>query len=82
MKILPVHPEILDYLRKRELEKKFLKQLALLQNNLNHPSLNLEILEPKHLRFYSLRVDRKYRAIFIFRDYDTIEIIEVNNHYQ
>ena len=30
----------------------------------------------------SFRIDRKYRAIFIFRDKNTIEIIDVNNHYQ
>ena len=45
-------------------------------------NLKFELLEPKQLRFYSFRIDKKYRAIFIFRNSDTIEIIDANNHYQ
>lgn len=82
MKILPVHEEIIAYLKKRKLEKKFLKQATLFKANPFHPSLETELLEPKHLRFWSFRVDRKYRAIFIFREKDVIEILDVNNHYQ
>jgi len=82
MKILPVHPEILDYLRRRGLEKKFFKQAKLFKQDPHYPSLEFELLEPRHLRIYSFRIDRKYRAIFIFRDHDMIEIIDVNNHYQ
>jgi len=31
---------------------------------------------------YSFRLDRKYRAIFIYVDTDTIEIIAFTNHYR
>lgn len=82
MKILPVHKEILEYLSARHLEKKFEKQIAFLESNPFHPSLETELLEPKHVRIWSFRVDRKYRAIFIFRERDAIEILDVNNHYQ
>lgn len=82
MKILPLHSEIVDYLRKRELEKKFDKQKSLFEYNPSHPGLETELLEPRHLRIWSFRIDRKYRAIFIFRDRSTVEIIDVNNHYQ
>ena len=82
MRILQVHPEILEYIQKHGLEKKFTKQIKIFETDLRHPSLNLELIEPKHLRFYSFRIDRKYRAIFIFRDHDTAEIIDVNNHYK
>ena len=82
MIILPIHEEIIGYLKKHQLLQKFEKQYNFLVDNPNHPSLNLEILEPKHLKFYSFRVDKKYRAIFIFRGPDIIEILDVNNHYQ
>lgn len=82
MKILPLHTEIVEYLKKRKLEKKFSKQRRLFENSLRHPSLEVELLEPKHLRIYSFRVDKKYRAIFIFHSKDSVEIIDVNNHYK
>ena len=82
MEILPLHPEVALYLHAHGLERRFLKQIRLLKINVRYPSLRVEILEPKHLRIYSFRVDRKYRAIFIFRDSTHIEIIDINDHYQ
>ena len=82
MKILSLHREVIVYLRKRNLTKKFNKQCVLFQKNPFHPSLETELLEPRSLRIWSFRVDRKYRAIFIFREKDTVEILDVNNHYQ
>lgn len=82
MKILPIHPEILEYLRKRQLYKKFEKKCRLFERHPFHSGLETELLEPRHLRLWSFRIDKKYRAIFIFRDADTIEIIEANNHYR
>ena len=82
MLVAPIHRDIVLYLKKRNLLSKFNKQISILQNDIKHPSLNLEILEPKELRIYSFRVDKKYRAIFIFTSPQIIEIIEVNNHYQ
>lgn len=81
MKAKPLNPELLKYLRKHNLEKKFNRQLLILQNNTRHPSLHTEILEPKSRKIYSIRVDIKYRAIFIIRN-SAIEIIDVNDHYQ
>ena len=82
MKILSLHPEIREYLEKRKLEKKFEKQKNLFEENPFHPSLETELLEPKKMRIWGFRIDRKYRAIFIFREKGIIEIIDVNNHYQ
>ncbi|MEK7481913.1 MAG: hypothetical protein AAB607_01020 [Patescibacteria group bacterium] len=82
MKILPIHNEIEDYLKKRKLEKKFVKQKNLFEKNPFHPGLETELLEPRKMRIWSFRIDRKYRAIFIFREKDAIEIIDINNHYQ
>ena len=82
MEVLPLHKEVTEYLRNHQLGRKFSKQIQLVKENIFHPSLNLELLEPRHLHLYSLRIDRKYRAIFIFLQADQIEVIEVNNHYQ
>ena len=82
MKILSLHPKIKEYLEKRKLEKKFEKQKNLFEQNPFYPSLETELLEPKKMRIWGFRIDRKYRAIFIFRKKDIIEIIDVNNHYR
>lgn len=82
MLILPIQKWLVIYLKKRGFENKFEKQKVLLETNPYHPSFNLELLEPKHLRLFSFRVDRKYRAIFIFAAPNIIEIIDINNHYQ
>lgn len=82
MKILPLHPEIIEYLKKRNLEERFEKQKKLFERNPFYPGLKTELLEPRKMRIWSFRVTRKYRALFIFLEKDTIEIIDVNNHYQ
>jgi len=83
MKILPLHPELQNYLKKRNLEGKFEKQKRFFEQNPFHSGLNTELLEPKKMRFWSFRIDQKYRAIFIFLKSDTtIEIIDINDHYQ
>lgn len=82
MKILPIHPEIKEYLKKRNLEKKFEKQKKLFEKNPLYPSLKTELLEPRKMRIWSFRIDHKYRALFIYRQKDIIEIIDVNDHYQ
>ena len=82
MKIFPLHSEIKEYLKRKNLEKKFKKQKKLFEKNPFYSSLNTELLEPKKMRIWSFRLDKKYRAIFIFRDKKTIEILDVNDHYQ
>ena len=82
MTILAIHPEIVAYCAKRKLTNKFLKQQNLFIQNPFHPSLQTELLEPKNMRIWSFRIDRSYRAIFIFHSSTVIEIIDVNNHYQ
>ena len=82
MKILLLHSELVQYIKKHRLEKKFEKQVTLFQENIFHASLNTELLEPRHLKIWSFRIDKKYRAVFIFREKDLIEIIDINNHYK
>ncbi|MBI2465900.1 MAG: hypothetical protein HYV66_01560 [Candidatus Sungbacteria bacterium] len=62
--------------------KRFNKQKKLFEANTLHTSLKTEILEPKNLRIYSFRITRNWRAIFVYIGQDTIEIIDINNHYK
>lgn len=81
--ILPLGNRLLKKIKKLGLEIKFNKQIALLSKNPSYPSLNTELLEPKEYGIYSFCIDKKYRAIFIFRDdKKSIEIINITSHYQ
>lgn len=80
MLVKKIRIDLLKYLAKHNLKKKFDKQVKLLEENPRHPSLNTERLEPKHLKIYSFRVDRKYRAIFIINS-EEVEIVDINDHY-
>jgi plasmid maintenance system killer protein len=82
MNILPLSNRLLKYLKTRNLAKRFEKQKLIFETNPFHPSLHTEILEPKHLKIYSFRVGRQYRAIFIYNGDGDIEIIDINNHYR
>ena len=82
MSVKPLRSDLLTYLKQHNINRKFDKQLGLFTSYTRHPSLNTEILEPKHLKIYSFRIDRKYRAIFIFLSADEIEFIDINDHYK
>jgi plasmid maintenance system killer protein len=82
MTILPLSARLVRYLEKRDLRKQFEKQKILFEHNPFHPSLETEILEPRHMRIYSFRITKKYRAIFIYREEGTVEMVDVNNHYR
>ena len=80
--ILPVNQLVSKRLKKYSLYKKFAKQLKLLSQNQKHPSLHTELLEPKQHGIYSFRIDRKYRALFIYRpDKQAVEILNITVHY-
>ncbi len=81
MKIKLLKDDIKKYLKKYQLEKKFQKAKKLFEQDIHHPSLNVELLEPKHMKVYSFRLDRKYRAIFIVVNNEA-EILTVTNHYK
>ena len=81
MKIKPLKNEVQQYIKNHQLVKKFEKAKLLFEQDNNHPSLNIEVLEPKHLKIYSFRLDRKYRVIFIVVNGEA-EVITVTNHYK
>ncbi len=80
--IVDLREDIEEYVRKHGLSKKWQKAKRLFKNDPSHPSLNTELLEPKHRSIYSFRIDRKYRALFICLPDDKIEIIAVAKHYR
>lgn len=82
MKVKSLRSDLQKYLNLHNLSKKYNKQLNFFINNPGHPSLHTERLEPRSLKIYSFRIDRKYRAIFILISPDEIEIIDINDHYQ
>ncbi len=82
MKIKELREDLEKYLSKHNLEKKYQKAKRLFEQDPFYPSLNTELLEPKDRLIYSFRLDRKYRAIFIYLDEDIIEIIMFTNHYK
>lgn len=80
--ILPLDPEVYQQAKKHNLIKKFAKCCVLIAEDLKHPSLNVELMQPKELDIYSFRIDRKYRGIFLFRDNKkSIEIVAITVHY-
>ena len=81
MKSRDLHEKLVKYLKNRKLENKFKRQLHALLQNFRHPSLHVEILEPKSRKLYSFRIDKKYRAIFIILNSEIV-IIDINDHYQ
>jgi len=81
MKIKALKEKTEKYLEKHQLKKKFDKAKTLFEQDINHPSLNVEIMEPKHLKVYSFRIDKKYRALFIVTNGEA-EIITITNHYK
>ena len=82
MEILSSSELVLRKLKKYSLVKKYEKQIKLLGNNIYHPSLKVELLELKKLGIYNFRIDRKFRALFIFqRRGEVIEVLNVTVHY-
>jgi Txe/YoeB family toxin of Txe-Axe toxin-antitoxin module len=80
--VLDLREDIKEYLKKHDLSKKWEKAKKLFENDLSHPSLNTELLEPRHRLIYSFRIDKRYRALFICLPEDRIEIIGVTKHYR
>ncbi|OGM90802.1 hypothetical protein A2755_00210 [Candidatus Wolfebacteria bacterium RIFCSPHIGHO2_01_FULL_48_22] len=82
MNIEPLRVDVREYLRKRQLTKKWDKARALFEQDIHHPSLNFELLEPHWRGIYSFRIDRKYRALFFLTPRGTAEVFAVTNHYK
>ena len=81
MEISPLRQDLIDYIVKRNLIKKWQKAEILFIENTKHPSLNTELLEPKHRGIFSFRIDQKYRALFFVKN-SKAEVFAITNHYK
>lgn len=82
MSVKPLRSDLVKYLEKHNLTKKFNKQLELFKNNSRHPSLHTEAIGPKNFDLHSFRINRQYRVIFGISGGNKIEIVDINDHYQ
>lgn len=82
MNVKPLRADLVEYLEKHHLTKKFNKQLRLFKENPRYPSLHTEVLKLQHSKLHSFRIDRKYRVIFAATADGKVEIIDINDHYQ
>jgi len=80
--IIDLREDVKEYIKKHGLAKKWDKAKKLFENDPSHPSLNTELLEPKHRLIYSFRIDIKYRALFICLQEEKVEVIAVTKHYR
>ena len=62
------------------IQKKAEKQEIIFRDNPFHPSLNTEKLEPKKKEMWSIRIDKKYRAMFRFIDGNTAYFLTIGPH--
>ncbi len=82
MKIKPLRDDLKDLLEKHQLTEKYVKQKRFFEADTSYPSLNVEKLKPTHLNIYSFRIDKKWRAIFIFDTTTSdVEVVDINLHY-
>lgn len=80
--VLPLTPKLQAKVNKHNLQKKFAKATLTITDNPLHPGLHVELLEPKAKGYYSFRLDRKYRGIFIIHpDQTTIQVVGITLHY-
>lgn len=82
MKIKPFHKDVAAYVQKHRLVSKWDKARRLFENDIRHPSLETELLEPRWHGIYSFRIDKKYRALFFIDRGGNAEVFRVTNHYK
>lgn len=82
MKVLPLKPRLEMFLKRRNLLAQYEKQKTLFELNPRHPGLHSERLEPAIFNVCGFRINKKFRALFVYHDRNTVEVIDVNNHYQ
>lgn len=82
MIFLPLTSKQNRYLHDHDLIKKYTKQVNIFLSNVHHPSLNLELLEPRDKGIYSFRLDIHFRVLFVFHSSEVAEIIVITNHYK
>lgn len=81
MHIRQLRKDLERFVVKHGLTGKWTKAKVLIGKNIRHPSLRVELLEPRWRGIYSFRLDRKYRALFFISDGE-IEVFQITKHYR
>ncbi len=81
MRVRSLNKKQEKFIARHNLHDKYEKTVKLFEIDFRHPSLHIELLEPKNLKIYSFRVDIKYRVVFIVTDGEA-EVIAITNHYK
>ncbi|PIV12639.1 MAG: hypothetical protein COS47_01400 [Candidatus Nealsonbacteria bacterium CG03_land_8_20_14_0_80_36_12] len=81
MEIKPLRKDLKQLIKIYNLTKKWAKAKEFFENNIRHPSLRVELLEPRWRGIYSFRLDRKYRALFFISN-GKAEIFQITKHYK
>lgn len=81
MEIKPLRKDLREFIRLRNLTKKWGKAKELFEKEIRHPSLHVELLEPRWRGIYSLRLDKRYRALFFIWN-GKAEVFKITKHYK
>ena len=81
MEIKLLRKDLKEFIQKHHLAKKWNKAKLLFEKNIRHPSLQVELLEPRWRGIYSFRLNRKYRALFFISE-GKVEIFKITKHYK
>ena len=80
--VIKTHRKDLDEtVEKCGLRRKWNKAKELFENNLRHPSLHTELLEPRWRGIYSFRLDKQYRVLFFIQE-NQAEVFSITRHYK
>lgn len=82
MKLKPLRQDIIKFIKGHNLVKRWEKASCLFEQNIRHPSLRTELLEPRWRGIYSFRLDKKYRALFFITNDVEVEVFKITNHYK
>lgn len=82
MKIKKIRKDCSKFIKDHNLNTKWDKCKKFFEENIKHPSLNVELLEPKWRGIYSFRIDKKYRALFFIDDKNRAEVFLITKHYK
>jgi len=81
MQIKPLSSRVDKTISKFNLNHKWDKSKRIFEENMRHPSLHTELLEPHWRGIYSFRLDRQFRALFFITDGEA-EVFQITNHYK
>lgn len=81
MEINSLRQDLIKFLRRNHLTKKWEKAKYLFERDTRHPFLRVELLEPRWRGIYSFRLDKKYRALFFITN-EKAEVFQITKHYR